>query len=258
MIRARHIFVILAYGESPYLKECIDSLKNQIVKSEIVMCTSTPNLFLEKMASQNNLKLIINPERGGIANDWSFALKKAEMKYVTLAHQDDIYWPEYSQEIITAGESRKDGIIIFSDYDEVVEFGNKKIIRKKTLNFFIKGVINCLFFKGRDYILKNKRKLLSLGNPIGCPTVAFNKSNIKDFKFDSSFSINMDWKAWYDLASLEGSFVRIKKTLVSHRIYPTSETSLGLRENRRQKEDQIIFEKFWPVQLLNLLTKSTA
>ena len=36
-----HTFVICAYKESKYLEECIKSLINQTVKSNIIMTTST-------------------------------------------------------------------------------------------------------------------------------------------------------------------------------------------------------------------------
>ena len=38
-----HTFVVCAYGESPYLEKCIDSLEKQTVKSRILIATSTPN-----------------------------------------------------------------------------------------------------------------------------------------------------------------------------------------------------------------------
>ncbi len=39
---SEHTFVICAYRESPYLEECIQSLRGQTVASEILMVTSTP------------------------------------------------------------------------------------------------------------------------------------------------------------------------------------------------------------------------
>ena len=40
------MFAIWVYKESPYLEECILSLKNQTVKSNIIMATSTPNEWI--------------------------------------------------------------------------------------------------------------------------------------------------------------------------------------------------------------------
>jgi hypothetical protein len=65
----------------------------------------------------------------------------------------------------------------------------------------------------------------------------------------------MDWKAWYDLAQKAGSFIWVKKALVSHRIYAESETSHGIAENRRQNEDKKIFEMIWPAFFASILAK---
>jgi len=123
------------------------------------------------------------------------------------------------------------------------------------LNFFIKIMLIRLFFRNKNYITTSKKRFLAFGSPIGCPAVTYQKNTIGDFEFDRDFSINLDWKAWYDLAQKEGSFVWVKKTLVSHRIYAGSETSLGLAENRRQKDDLKMFKKFWPAILIPIINK---
>ena len=48
-----HTFVICAYKESKYLKNCIRSLENQTVKSHILIATSTGNAYIRVW--QNNI-----------------------------------------------------------------------------------------------------------------------------------------------------------------------------------------------------------
>ena len=86
-----HTFVVCAYGESPYLEKCIDSLENQTVKSRILIATSTPGPYIEKIAAAHHLEIRVNTGEKGIAGDWNFAYSCANTSYVTLAHQDDIY-----------------------------------------------------------------------------------------------------------------------------------------------------------------------
>ena len=50
----QHTFVVCVYKESRYLEECIESLLAQTVKSKIVMVTSTPNNFVNKIAEKYN------------------------------------------------------------------------------------------------------------------------------------------------------------------------------------------------------------
>ena len=51
----KHTFAICAYKESPYLEECIKSLKSQTVKSNIIIVTSTPNQFISDLSEKYHL-----------------------------------------------------------------------------------------------------------------------------------------------------------------------------------------------------------
>ena len=47
-----HTFVICAYGDSPFLEDCINSLLSQTVKSNIILYTSTPSVFIESICQK--------------------------------------------------------------------------------------------------------------------------------------------------------------------------------------------------------------
>jgi hypothetical protein len=100
-----------------------------------------------------------------------------------------------------------------------------------------------------------KKRLLSVGCPIPAPSVMFNRENLADFKFSEQFSINMDWEAWYRIAQVKGRFVYVKKKLLKHRIHEESATTFGIKGNSRQKEDLIMFKKFWPAFIAKFLVR---
>ena len=50
-INTNHTFAICAYKESPYLEECIQSLMNQTVKSDILIATATPSKYIDDIAA---------------------------------------------------------------------------------------------------------------------------------------------------------------------------------------------------------------
>ena len=114
-----HTFVICAYKESKYLEECIQSLLEQTVKSNIIMETSTPNDYIKNIANKYNLPLVINEGEKGIAQDWNYGVSQTKTDYVTVAHQDDIYEKNYLEEIVKYLEKKKDFVIAFTDYREV-------------------------------------------------------------------------------------------------------------------------------------------
>ena len=50
-----HTFVICAYKESQYLEECIKSVLNQNVKSNVIISTSTPNEYINNLAKKYDI-----------------------------------------------------------------------------------------------------------------------------------------------------------------------------------------------------------
>ena len=69
-----HTFVVLAYKESKYLEECIKSVLNQSLKTNVVIATSTPNDYIYDMAKKYNLDVIVNENSKGIGYDFDFAV----------------------------------------------------------------------------------------------------------------------------------------------------------------------------------------
>ncbi len=248
-----HSFAIMAYKDSPYLSECLDSLNGQSIQSEIYLTTSTPSPFINEIAKKYGIDVFVTESGKGIAHDWNFALRMASTRYVTLAHQDDLYLPEYAEVCIKACEKFHDTLICFSKYIEII--GKKE--RSKTLLLGVKNLMLTFFmpFKKNIHGQTWKLYLLSTGNPIPAPSVMYNLENLNGFQFSTEFSINMDWDAWCRMARLKGRFVYVKKVLMKHRIHSDSATSKGLQANLRQNEDMKMFRRFWPGLLANIFAK---
>ena len=248
----KHIFAICAYKESKYLEECIKSLKNQTVKSDIILATSTPNDFIKGLCKKYDIPMYVNDGEHGITQDWNFAYSKADAEYVTIAHQDDIYGRHYAEKVIGMLDSVKKPIIFFSDYGEIRN--GERVKSNKLLN--IKRVmlapLRIKAFWGSIFV---RRRILSLGSPICCPAVTFVKKNCPEVVFQHGFRADEDWEAWEMLSKREGAFVYCKRLLVYHRIHEESETSIILGDNARTKEDLIMFEKFWPTPIARVIAK---
>lgn len=249
---SNHTFVILAHKNSEYLELCIKSLMNQIVTSEIIISTSTPSDFITSLADRYSLPVFVKSGEVGIASDWSYAYKICKTKYVTLAHQDDIYCCDYAEKCIEAMDE-KNGLISFTDYCEL--YNDKK--RENNLNLIIKRLILLPFFtrKRALYGVFLKRLMLSFGSPICCPSVMFNKDKIGEIDFNPRLTINMDWDMWLDLAERDGAFSFVPDKLMGHRIHSESATTEGLSENRRQVEDIELFQRVWPDVFVKLIVR---
>lgn len=247
-----HTFVICAYKENPHIEDTIKSLQNQTVKSHIILSTSTPNEFLENICKKYEISMYVNPERKGAGADWNYGYMQAKTELITVAHQDDFYEPDYTEEILKYANLRDDTLIIFSDYYEFrIE---EKVTSNKIMR--IKRIMNAPLTRKMFYGSKFMRRLgLSLGDAICCPAVTYVKKNVGDNPFDTKYINSCDYKTLVDIAKKKGAFICIPKQLVAHRIYPESATSLNLSENIRQKEDFEIFCEFWPKPIARLINR---
>lgn len=247
-----HTFVIPAYKESAYLEECLKSLLSQTVKSSIIIATSTPSEFLSSISDKYKIPIKVNQNSKGIASDWNFAYSSAETDYITLAHQDDIYYPDYVERCMKKAEEHNGNLIVFTGYNELHgdrKVSNNMLLVIKRVLLFPYILTDCI----ESRILKNM--LLIFGSPISCPGVTFNKKNLQNFTFDETFSVNMDWNAWLELAGKKGSFVYERKKLFAHRIHMEAETSKAFSDSRRKDEDLRLFKKIWPDIIAILLAK---
>ena len=154
----KHTFVICAYKESKFLEECIISLKKQSINSEIFIATSTPNKYIEDIAKKYGIEIFINNGKKGITQDWNFGLSKVRTRYATVAHQDDVYEPDYAEKIINVMERHKNSIIAFSDYSEL---RNAKKVHDIATQ--IKKILEKCIYKTKNTV-NGRSNLLSCGH----------------------------------------------------------------------------------------------
>lgn len=248
----QHSFVICAYKESAYLEECILSLLNQSVRSNILLATSTPNEYIKRLVKKYEIPMYINRGESGIAQDWNFALECADTSFVTIAHQDDIYERDYCKDMMRLLKSQKNPIIGFCDY---YELRNGKAVTEssllKTKRFLLFPLKQKRFWSS----IFIRRRVLSFGSAICCPSVTLRKSRLTKPTFQPGMKSNVDWQAWEKLSKKKGQFVYCDKMLMAHRIHEESETTAVIQANSRGQEDYEMFRHFWPGVVAKMLTK---
>ena len=246
-----HTYVVLAYGESGYLEECIQSALRQEYPSRVILATSTPNNYIYNIAEKYNLQVKVNPERKGIGCDFEFARKCVDAPLVTIAHQDDRYDYEYSKNMVRHFLKYPDMLIAFSDYYEIRK--GKKVL--SNLNLRIKRLLllplRNKFFDNRRVI---KRGVISMGNSICCPAVTFANENIGEtVVVEPDMLCNVDWMAWERLSKKKGRFIYINKLLMGHRVHEASTTSEIINNHIRTKEDYAVLQCFWPKRIAKII-----
>ena len=163
-----HTFAVCAYGESPYLEECVQSLLAQKVRTRILIATSTPNSYIYGIGEKYGIPVHINHGEKGLAGDWNFAYSCATTPLVTLAHQDDRYYVNYTEDVLAAAKKCRHPLIIFTDYNELRNgktVTTNRLLKVKRL--LLTPLKLTVFWKNRFV----RRRILSIGSAICCPAV---------------------------------------------------------------------------------------
>lgn len=240
--RKKHIFAVVAYQASPYLDACLNSLTRQRVKSDIIIFTSTPSVFLNRLAAKYGVPVYVRNGQPGLKADWNFAYEEAGKlaELVTIAHQDDVYFPDYTKALLHAYRKFPDMSLFCCRYDTIDAAGNtilgsseavKRILRKPLRNH------------RQAHRQSVKLRALKWGNAIGCPTCTYNTKYCSAPLFDNDYKFVIDWATLIRLARSEGRFICLEKSLMAYRVHAGAETMSNILNHNREKEEREIFEQ---------------
>ncbi len=250
-----HTFAVCAYGVSPYLENCVRTLTEQKIKSRIIICTSTPGENITRVAEKYNVSVYVRKGKSDIRDDWNFAYDCAETDFVTIAHQDDEYCPEYTKALFSKLQKIKEPekvSMFFTDYRPIDADGRPVKDKNSRIRRLIRTPLKSERLAGEKGV---KKMVLSLGNTICCPAVTYNKLFLGKSIFRSEFKFNIDWDTFLMLAGKDGVFAYTDLPLMHYRIHKDA-TSREFIDNRgRYREDLKMFEKFWPKPVAGLIMK---
>jgi len=247
-----HTFVICAYRENPFLEACIQSVLGQTVLGKVLISTSTPNDCILGLAEKYHLPVKINYGPDSAPENLNFGYSQAETRLVTLCHQDDYFYPQYLETMLLAANRAVEPIILFSDYAE--ERQGK--IARDNVALRIKRVMNApLLNRHLQNSVRIRRRLLSFGNAICCPSVTFNRDKLEKPPFETTFRNSYDWDAWEKLSRKEGAYVYCPEKLVVHRIWQESATTSFIGDGTRTQNDYEILCRFWPKSVASVILK---
>jgi len=239
-----HSFVVLAYGHSEHLEDCLRSLQAQTAASPILISTSTPFPGLEQLAERFGAHLHVHGPNQGIGHDWNQGLAAANSELVTLVHQDDLYSPDFAEQTVAAFARQTDAAFAFCDSGEVRSDGSR---RPLAWNHRIKELLVAVAtWPGSPVKGSTRRRLLlGFGNPVICASVTLNRREWPTFRFREDLRTNMDWLAWLQL-SANHPVLRIRRRLVDRRVHDGSATAQCISDGARLAEDQLVFRELWP------------
>lgn len=250
----RHCFAVCAYRESPYLEECLRSLKTQSVQSAVILCTSTPCAFLSALAKRYEVPLYIRTGKSSLRDDWNFAVDTAAeavgAELVTVAHQDDRYHADYAKTLLAAADRFPDLQLFCTRYRTIGADG-------KPVPGTAEAVKRILRMPLRFRCLSDKRAVkrlcLRFGNSVGCPTCTYVLARTGRPLFRCDYSFVIDWDTLWRLAGECGRFVCAERELVDYRVHSGAATMENIRNHNREREETELFLRMWPRPFVRVL-----
>ena len=252
-----HTFAVCAYEESPYLEEAVISVINQRLQSRVIICTSTPNDHIKTIADKYCIQLMINPDKGDIQTDWNFACDKADTRYVTLVHQDDIYSPYYLEFFYERMKKHRDFLMFYTAYRPLNMrdgIGDTRKDANSIIRFMLSIPMLIPLFADKPIW---KKATLSLGNSICCPTVTYDRKTIGDVEiFTSELKYDLDWDTFWKFAQQNGRFMFEPRNLVYYRVHDMATSKQCIDNSVREHDDIYMFSKIFSPSIANIIMKA--
>ena len=245
-----HTFAVCAYRDSPYLEACIRSLKGQSVPSDIILCTSTPSPYIMDMADKYGIPVHVREGKSRIMDDWNFAYHMADSRFVTIAHQDDMYQKDYVKLLLESWKRYPDMTLFTGGYTVVK---GDTLVKFEKVEFVKRFLRLPLRLRSLSHLRAVKRSALLFGNSICCPACTYNKELLGEPLFDSPYHFALDWDTLWKLAGRDGRFICIERPVMYYRVHEEATTKACIRDNSRAREEAEMFAKIWPKPVVKFL-----
>lgn len=245
-----HSFAVCAYGDSPYLEACLRSLKAQSAPSELLLCTSTPSPYIRDLAERYGFALFVREGRPGIGADWNFAMRSARGRYVTLAHQDDIYGRHYAERLLRSA-GRWPDMALFTTRSATLK--NGRVMRDgpaERIKRLLRAPLRIRVLSG---MTAWKRSVLRFGNPVVCPSCAYRRESCLELPFSEKRKFILDWEFLYEFAKKGGRWICDERPLILYRIHEGAATARCIGERVREREEREMLRRMWPEQIAELI-----
>lgn len=227
--------IIPAYNAERYIKDALDSIKEQKVASLLITvidnCSTDGTVKVVNNYTDLDINIIRNPVNIGAIANHNLALSVANAEFVKLLSADDVLLPGSINKQIAALDKNPDCVL--SSCNFIATDSNLKPVGQGQ---YLSGYR--LGSTAIDYSLAKPSNL------VGCPSaVMFRRSASSNLKFDGSFPWMGD-VLFYCSILQNGNFINIDEDGFLYRTHPLSDSILGCTPWIRLKDELRVLLKF--------------
>ncbi len=179
--------IIPIHNSEKYLRECLDSIRNQTFNNFEVICVDDDSqdaslkVLLKFKAQDNRFVIVRQPEHSGAASARNAGLKAAKGKYLFFLDSDDLFYPTMFSEMYNTAEEKEADVVIcgatiFNNHDSEMPKGNRDYLNLRDVigqEVFSYSLIEAELFKitttsvgnklyRKDFILKQNFEFQNL------------------------------------------------------------------------------------------------
>lgn len=234
------------YNGKRFLERTLRSLLEQTAPADKIICiddcsTDGSRSVIADLANPA-ITLIENETRLGLARNWNRALElAADYDFLTIAHQDDLYEPDYLRLVTDALQSHPSAFIahtralVIDEEDEPLRLASARYKEK-------------FWPSGQGIVERPPEEELAIlvrGDYIFCPSVTFRSAALEAIgQFDERFEFVPDWDFWLRGLLAGFTIVGVKQTLIRYRSHQGSATAAAELTFRRYQEEYAIVQRY--------------
>lgn len=236
--------VIPLFHGARFVGETIGSLLAQTWPDFRLLCiddaSDDDSAAVARTAGGERITVLQNPARLGLGANWNRALETADTEYLLIAHQDDIYEPDYLATMVRLLDEHPRALAAHSRATTVDE--NGRLIPDPA------GAFKDTFWSPAEPQEREPAEELAVlqrGNYVIAPSVLLRMSTVKQLgPFDARYGFVTDWEYWMR-ASLAGfTLVGTHARLVRFRRHAQTATRAQELTMQRYEEELALLTAF--------------
>lgn len=204
-------FICISYNQAPYVKECLDSIKNQTVGGYGIIFIDnasedqSADIAEQWFAEQGVIpkKMIRSPENLGICKGLNLALQYSDAAFVKIIAADDYLAPTYLAECLEVFKT-SDADIIYTNARRVDESG--------------KDLEDSYYITPDSGLVPDMLNTLYRRNMIAAPSVILRREVYEKIGFYDADSFLEDYDFWLRAAKHGLKFYHLPETLTYYRV----------------------------------------
>ena len=238
--------IIPCYNGENYITETLNSIFNQSYTQFILTViddhSKDNSLSLLQGITDSRLCIIQNKEQLTITQNFNNCVRHSQTDLFCIMHQDDVYEPNYLEEMVEAMNTHKETAIAHCDFFTIDEAGSKIIDFKYELK-------RQLFFKETEYTFldyMDEYKMLMMGDYIICPSVMYRRSIFESIGyFDDQYLQVEDWDFYIRILLNQNKILRVNKRLFNYRIHKKTKSQELVKNLVKYKEEISMLTKHY-------------